>query len=73
MAFSGKWMDLQIIVLILIRQTNKDKGHIFFHRWNLYLKLYSNSMFKLQMHNKALLCMPILKVNFKKKESVLPS
>jgi hypothetical protein len=39
MLLSGKWMELEIIMLSKISQTQKDKYHIFFHMHNLDLKI----------------------------------
>jgi hypothetical protein len=38
MLFVGKGMELEIIMLSEIRQTEKDKYHMFFHMWNPGLK-----------------------------------
>jgi hypothetical protein len=35
MSFAGKWMELEIIILSEISQTQKDKYHIFSHMQNL--------------------------------------
>jgi hypothetical protein len=37
-SFSGKWMELEIIMLSQINQTQKDKYHVFTHMQNLDLK-----------------------------------
>jgi hypothetical protein len=34
MSFAGKWMELEMIMLSEISQTQKDKYHILFHMWN---------------------------------------
>lgn len=33
MTFGGKWMQLEIIMLSEISQTQKDKYHMFFYMW----------------------------------------
>jgi hypothetical protein len=38
-SFVGKWMDLDIIMVSEISQTQKDKYQMFFsHMWNLHFK-----------------------------------
>jgi hypothetical protein len=44
MSFSGKWIELKIIILNEISQPQKDKYHIFTHIENLNLKVYNNNM-----------------------------
>jgi hypothetical protein len=38
MSFVGKWMELEIIMLSKIIQTQKDNYHMFFHVQNMDLK-----------------------------------
>jgi hypothetical protein len=37
-SFAWKCMELEIILLYEISQTQKDKHHVFFHMWNLDFK-----------------------------------
>jgi hypothetical protein len=39
MSFAEKWMELEVIMLSEISQTQKDKYHIFAHIWNLDILL----------------------------------
>jgi hypothetical protein len=38
MSFSGKWMELEIIILNELSQMQKDKYHLFSYMWDLYFK-----------------------------------
>jgi hypothetical protein len=38
MLFAGKWIQVDIIMLSKISQTEKEKYHVFSHLWNLDLK-----------------------------------
>jgi hypothetical protein len=33
MLFDGKWMQMKNIMLSVLRQSQKDKDHIFYHMW----------------------------------------
>jgi hypothetical protein len=35
MSFAGKWVELEIIMLVETSQTQKGKYHVFSHMWNL--------------------------------------
>jgi hypothetical protein len=39
MSLAGKWMELEIIKLSEISQTQKDKYNIFTYMWNLDIKI----------------------------------
>jgi hypothetical protein len=38
MFFTGKWMELEIIMKSKVNQAQKDKGHIFPHMWKIVLQ-----------------------------------
>jgi hypothetical protein len=38
MTYSGEWMEVEIMMLSKINQTQKDKLHVFSHIWNIDLK-----------------------------------
>ena len=35
MPFAATWMDLEIVILSAVSQTEKDKYHMISHMWNL--------------------------------------
>ena len=39
MPFAATWMDLEIIILGEVSQTEKDKHHMISHMWNLKIKM----------------------------------
>jgi hypothetical protein len=50
LSLTGKWMELENIILSEVSQVQKDKGHVFSHMWkidpnanlciNIYLSIY---------------------------------
>ena len=42
MPFAATWMDLEIIILSKVSQTEKDKYHMLSHMWNLKKMIQMN-------------------------------
>jgi hypothetical protein len=53
MCFEGKWMQLEHIMVSEVSQAQKDKGHIFFHKWKIDPKdknIHKNKHDHIQTH-----------------------
>ena len=52
MAFAARWMDLEIVILSEVSQTEKEKYHDITYMWNLkkgYKLTYPQTEIELQM------------------------
>jgi hypothetical protein len=43
MSLAGKWIEVVLIMLSEISQTQKDKYHVFSRMWNLDLSIYKQT------------------------------
>ena len=61
MSFAATWIDIEIIILSEVSQTEKDKYNMISHMWNL-IKLYKRT-YKTEINSqisKAILWLPLV-------------
>ena len=49
MPFAATWMDLDIIILSEVSQTEKDKYHMISHTWNLKENDTNEPIYKIEI------------------------
>ena len=71
MSFAATWIDIEIIILSEVSQTEKDKYNMISHMWNL-IKLYKRT-YKTEINSqisKAILWLPLVETSGGREEGI---